>query len=477
MNSTLKSAINLGLSTFFFTASLTSSPMIADAATANASLQAKQLIFNGQEATVYGAVVGSTTYMPVWYVMQALKAAGFQNTWNGNTWNITLPQNRTVDWSNLSLGTGSALIELNGRAAQRVVSAVLPDPNSHKPTTYMPIWYVMHALNRAGITSSWNGRQWTMTWPDASSAQTGLEKMIFLKDTSQSIADVQQHYSSATTLAPSAYSVTSTGGLVGGGSDNSVAFAHSNGKTVCARFDLSDKTTLTSLLGNAGKRAELATAIAEKASQAQDDGVNIDFEFMPTAERANFVSFLSELHTDLGAMGKTLSVDLPAVTNGTTDTWDAGYDFHAIGQTVDDVIIMGYDYSYPTSAPGPIAPVSWVQASVVYATSQIPSSKILLGLDTYAYDWGIGKASAMTLSAVEKYISLHHIQPQWNGAAFAPYYTYQNGAITHTVYYETPESITPRLNLVSQYQLRGIAVWRAGLEDTSVASTINQFEP
>lgn len=30
-----------------------------------------------------------TTYMPIWYVMQLLKQAGIQSTWNGTTWAVT----------------------------------------------------------------------------------------------------------------------------------------------------------------------------------------------------------------------------------------------------------------------------------------------------------------------------------------------------------------------------------------------------
>ncbi len=104
-----------------------------------------------------------TTYMPIWYLMQALKANGISSTWNGASWNLTTPGSTAVDLSNVKLGQGSMSISINGTVVEHVPGTVAKDPLHGNVTTYMPIWYVFQVLKRLGLTSEWNGHTWTLT--------------------------------------------------------------------------------------------------------------------------------------------------------------------------------------------------------------------------------------------------------------------------------------------------------------------------
>ena len=46
---------------------------------------------------------------------------------------------------------------------------------------------------------------------------------------------------------------------------------------------------------------------------------------------------------------------------------------------------MTYDYS--TSKPGPIGPLEWTEATVAYAATLMPPSKVWLGVPGYGRDW------------------------------------------------------------------------------------------
>ena len=105
----------------------------------------------------------ATTYMPLWYVMQALKAAGTTYSWNGSFLNITPATNMSVDLSNLNPGREATELAINNTVVQTSPKIVMKDPYSHVMTTYIPIYYVMDVLKRLGVTSQWNGQDWTMT--------------------------------------------------------------------------------------------------------------------------------------------------------------------------------------------------------------------------------------------------------------------------------------------------------------------------
>ena len=102
----------------------------------------------------------NTTFMPIYYVMQLLKSMGLTSAWDGHNWHITT--DTAVTPKAVSPNHGSMGLYLNGTLVENVHGAQAVDPNSHRDTTYMPIWYVMQLLNQAGIHSAWNGTTWTL---------------------------------------------------------------------------------------------------------------------------------------------------------------------------------------------------------------------------------------------------------------------------------------------------------------------------
>jgi protocatechuate 3,4-dioxygenase beta subunit len=103
----------------------------------------------------------NTTFIPVYYVMQLLKSMGLTSSWDGHNWHITT--NASVTSKAVSSEHGAMGLYLNGTLVANVHGAEAVDPNSHKHTTYMPIWYVMQLLNQANIHSAWNGTTWTLS--------------------------------------------------------------------------------------------------------------------------------------------------------------------------------------------------------------------------------------------------------------------------------------------------------------------------
>ncbi|WAH36821.1 hypothetical protein [Alicyclobacillus dauci] len=105
-----------------------------------------------------------TTYMPIWYVMQGLKAMGYTVSWDGtkNELNIVAPNGVSADLTNVSAGHGSTSILLNGKVVQKVNARVAKDPASGVTTTYMPIWYVQQVMQRVDINSSWKHQVWAL---------------------------------------------------------------------------------------------------------------------------------------------------------------------------------------------------------------------------------------------------------------------------------------------------------------------------
>lgn len=118
------------------------------------------MIWNGKSIIVPSFDRDSTSYIPVWYVMELLQQTNVQNIWTGHYW--YLQSTSQPNMSNLQTGTGTTSIYINGVLVQNLTPEVAVDPMSNQPTTYMPI-PVAQLLSRLGLQTNWNGTTWTVT--------------------------------------------------------------------------------------------------------------------------------------------------------------------------------------------------------------------------------------------------------------------------------------------------------------------------
>ncbi len=124
----------------------------------------RAILVNGNLVNEVPAFVkDNTTYMPIWYVMQTLKALGIPSQWNGDTWSIAIPSGQSVNLTSIHLGSGRTQIRLNGTTVGTAPSIAANDPSTGRLTTYVPIYSAMQALLRAGIQYHWDGTSWNMT--------------------------------------------------------------------------------------------------------------------------------------------------------------------------------------------------------------------------------------------------------------------------------------------------------------------------
>ncbi|HCU92915.1 MAG TPA: peptidoglycan hydrolase [Actinobacteria bacterium] len=225
--------------------------------------------------------------------------------------------------------------------------------------------------------------------------------------------------------------------------------------------------------------AKQVSAIVALVQQGRYAGIDLDYEELHAGDRAAFTMFVTRLATALHAVGKILSVALFAKAS------DAGYaprnvaqDYAAIGRAADQVRLMGYDYHWNTSPPGPIAPVSWIRAVLRYATTQIPARKIILGIPCYGYDWTGHHGAPVTWMQAVKLASDHHATVRYDTSGQAPWFTYRSASGTkHTVWFENAESSKAKFSLARAAGLGGVYLWMYGNGEPSTWSALRQVLP
>ncbi len=193
-------------------------------------------------------------------------------------------------------------------------------------------------------------------------------------------------------------------------------------------------------------------------------GVNLDWEGIAPQERQHFTSFVQELSNTFQHHGYYVTLSLPAETaNEPEDSWTGAYNYQALGKAADLLMIMAYDEHYADGSPGPIASPAWVKEVLDYTISVVPPAKVILGIPGYGYDWsGNGPAAALTYSQAE---ALAH---QYGASPNANHFVYMQDGQLHSVWFDNTSGLLSKIQLVSGYELRGVALWRLGIEDPRI---------
>jgi spore germination protein YaaH len=283
-----------------------------------------------------------------------------------------------------------------------------------------------------------------------------------------------KYYASFNAVAVDYWNITGTGDVVDDGDSaaDAMAFLKSKNIPIYACISNIDTDWSPSIAHNVttGNRTVAIANLLAFAQQNGLAGINIDFENLDQADRANLSSFAADLANVLHANGLKLIISVPAFSSADeTDPYNMPYDLAALGNVVDYLQVMTYDESTPDWSPGPVAGSDWMQSSLSYAVSKVPAAKILSGLPAYGYDWASdSSSSAIFWTDVPGLLTQYGIKPTFDTptSSLTFGYTAADG-IGHTVWIENTQSIALKAAMVNTFGLGGTSVYALGMEDQS----------
>ncbi len=208
--------------------------------------------------------------------------------------------------------------------------------------------------------------------------------------------------------------------------------------------------------------------------------LNLDLEGVKYNNKDKFNKFVEMLVDAFHKKNFKLGLSIPAKTENNRDqTWSGAYQYDFLGQMVDSIMVMAYDYHWPGGTPGPIAPLPWVRDVIDYAIIEIPLEKIYLGIGFYGYDWELGsenKARGLVYSQIKGLQDKYKTVVEWDQETQSPYLKYTDEEEQHEVWFENSQSIIKKLGLVKEFQLAGVAFWRLGQEDPGLWQLIGEVK-
>ena len=212
-----------------------------------------------------------------------------------------------------------------------------------------------------------------------------------------------------------------------------------------------------SLMLNDPKKVKAAVAtLVSFVKKDSLDGIDLDFESLALADRKAYSSFVADLAKALHAQKKLLSVTVHP-KESEPGNWDGpkAQDWKAIGAVADRVKIMCYDVHWSTSEPGPIAPTEWVVRVAKFALTQMPASKVDIGVAWYGYDWRQKPALSLT------YADLSRLPFRMDASS---------GELTQgpSVFFSGREAFEQKVAALKALGLNKVSGWYCGSEEPDV---------
>jgi peptidoglycan-N-acetylglucosamine deacetylase len=214
-------------------------------------------------------------------------------------------------------------------------------------------------------------------------------------------------------------------------------------------------------------RSELMSFLATD----QYKGITLDIEDFPETSRGDYHALVQELYNDLHAKGLKLYIAVPVN--------DKTFDYSAIAQISDGLILMNYDQHYPDGDSGPVAGQDWFVKNMQDALKVIPKEKIICAVGNYGYDWAMKKgqkkgtppAEVHTVSAQDAWLEAEDAETDVNfdDDAMNPHFAYlDDNNVRHDVWFLDGVTVLNQMRAAHSLGINTFALWRLGSEDRSL---------
>jgi cellulose synthase/poly-beta-1,6-N-acetylglucosamine synthase-like glycosyltransferase/peptidoglycan/xylan/chitin deacetylase (PgdA/CDA1 family) len=229
-------------------------------------------------------------------------------------------------------------------------------------------------------------------------------------------------------------------------------------------------------LASPASRQAFAESVVAVVKNDSWDGVVIDFEQVAAADQAGLVDLLARLRETLPLGSRlTVAVPVPQADNPAS----LGYDMAALSKVVDVVQLMTYDQNDPTSSPGPIGSIPWIESAVTSALTKVPAGKLQIGAASYGYAWGPSAATiGQSFSAAQGAAAAKaaHVTPTWSTTSNGWTAKLTDGTV---LWWSDTRSIAAVVTLALHHRLEGAAIWELSNVDplASVAARVPLDRP
>lgn len=275
--------------------------------------------------------------------------------------------------------------------------------------------------------------------------------------------------------------------------------AHASGTRVVLTLTQMGNYQILTLLDNPEAQEYAISSAVEEVEKRGIDGINVDFEYNGDpgeGYRQKFTKFVADLTSRMHALNPNSKVTVSVYAASVKDP--KIYDIGALSSVSDGIFMMAYDFAVAGSDTAmPTSPLYgykegryWydVSTAVDDFLSQMPSSKLILGVPWYGYNYVVyqpeikastrpawtwrGRPATQTYAAVLENVhpdreDISQFQTGWDDlgqVGWKAYYLPDIGT-WRMIFLEDPKSLGLKYDFAKDKNLAGVGMWALGFED------------
>lgn len=203
------------------------------------------------------------------------------------------------------------------------------------------------------------------------------------------------------------------------------------------------------------------------------DGVDIDIEDVFEEDRDRLTQLYRVIGRVLHARGYFFSTAVPSKT-GPTDpsVFAKPFDYPNLHQPTDQFVIMLYnEHGWPGSGPGPVVSIGRMETVLRYAMTVMPKEKIVAAVSVFGFDFNLetGRAAYASFDRAMALADQYNKEIIFDEETQTPMFAYTDAqGVNHEVWFENRASIKAKAELAGRLGIRGLALWRLGMEDEAI---------
>ncbi|NLO08594.1 MAG: glycosyl hydrolase family 18 [Clostridiales bacterium] len=320
--------------------------------------------------------------------------------------------------------------------------------------------------------------------PPIYTAQTRPDKInlvfhqIFNTESGGKLEELISKTKGVNVVSPTWFSINDVSGTMSSlASQDYVDKAKALGLEVWALVDdFNPEVDMYELLSYTSRREHLSNSLVEAAIQYKINGINIDFEKIPSKAGVHFIQFLRELSVKCRNNGIVLSVD-----NYVPAPYNKYYDRTEQGEIVDYIIVMAYDEYYSGSdVAGPVASIGFVKDAIRNTLEEVPREKTVIAVPFYSRLWketdeGDVTSESLSMTPASRVFTDNGIEAQWDDTYGSNYGEFEKDDALYKIWLEDARSIEEKMKVIYEANVAGIGAWKLGLEREEIWNIIIRY--
>lgn len=272
---------------------------------------------------------------------------------------------------------------------------------------------------------------------------------------------------------------------------NLVSAAHAAGDRVLVTVKCFDEAQINSIVATGAYVDNAVNNAVNLARQRGLDGVDVDFEGYGSSQypnlRTQFTNFMGTMTARVHAA--IPNSEVVADTYASSASSSSGmFDVAGLASNTDALYVMAYDMnpSGVTAATAPLNGGTYNDTTIVQQyVAQAGAAKVILGVPYYGYKWSVsapgetvptmgGQAAATYADSRYDFSCAQSLSIHWNATAATHWASWYSPAANdpcggnygswREVYYEDPDSLSAKYDLVNQSGIRGTGPWALGYD-------------